>query len=240
VTTIRTADITGLVLCGGRGSRMGGADKGLALLHGQPLVSHALARLQGQVGAIAVNANRNLSAYAALGHAVWADTAPDYPGPLAGWLVGMQNATTPYLATVPCDAPLFPLDLVARLAAALVGSTAQLAFAATGAMPATDAAHAAHAAGGTQTQPMFALMQTSLHGELLAYLKNGGRKVQTWVAQQHGVQVLFDDAAAFSNANSPTDLAALHSSQVSHELRAAVAPRAGTPGPTADAQPQSG
>jgi molybdenum cofactor guanylyltransferase len=198
VKRIRPADITGLVLCGGRGSRMGGADKGLVHLHGQPLVAHALARLQSQVGPIAVNANRNLPAYAALGLPLWPDTEPNYPGPLAGWLVGLQRASTPYVATVPCDAPHFPLDVVARLAAALSVSSARLAYAAT------------EAGGAVQAQPVFALMECSLHAELRAYVSSGSRKVQAWLEQQQAVQVLFEDAAAFANANRAADLTALH------------------------------
>jgi molybdenum cofactor guanylyltransferase len=196
-------DITGLVLCGGRGSRMGGADKGLVVLHDQPLVAHAVARLKNQVGLVALNANRNLDRYARLGLPVWPDEAlagvPPQPGPLAGWWVGLRQARTPYLLTVPCDAPHLPLDLAPRLALALAQSGAVMAVAAT------------PAPGGVQVQPVFALMKTSLHAELLAYLQAGGRKALTWVLQQQAVQVLFEDAAAFSNINSPADLAALHS-----------------------------
>src|SRR5215207_8377265 len=99
--------ITGLVLAGGRGSRMGGVDKGLQQHAGQPLVAHALMRLGSQVGQIMINANRNLGAYESFGVPVWPDTVPDYAGPLAGFLVGLEHCETPWLVTVPCDSPLF-------------------------------------------------------------------------------------------------------------------------------------
>ena len=105
---IDTSQITGLVLAGGRGSRMGGVDKGLQAYRGMPLAMHALLRLGPQVGEMMVNANRNLAAYESLGVPVWPDALPDYPGPLAGFLTGLERCTTPFLATVPCDSPHFP------------------------------------------------------------------------------------------------------------------------------------
>ena len=113
--TIDKAQITGMVLAGGRGSRMGGVDKGLQGFRGMPLAMHALFRLQPQVGETMINANRNLSAYESMGVPVWPDALPDYPGPLAGFLAGLERCETPYLVVVPCDTPLFPEDLVERL-----------------------------------------------------------------------------------------------------------------------------
>eukprot|EP01136_Pigoraptor_vietnamica_P006063 Opistho-1_new@38552 len=121
-------DITGLVLAGGRGSRMGGVDKGLQKHHGVPLALHAMLRLAPQVGEIMINANRNLAAYESMGVPVWPDSLPDYAGPLAGVLTGLEHCETPYLVTVPCDSPLFPEDLVARLAQALVAEDAEIAI----------------------------------------------------------------------------------------------------------------
>ena len=112
-------DITGLILAGGRGSRMGGVDKGLQIHRGRPLAAHALERLRPQVGRLMVNANRNLETYRAMGVPVWPDEVPDYPGPLAGMLAGLAHCETALMATVPCDTPNFPLDLVARLASGL-------------------------------------------------------------------------------------------------------------------------
>ena len=120
-TAIAASDITGLVLAGGRGSRMGGVDKGLQNFNGMPLALHALMRLAPQVGEMMINANRNLAAYESFGVPVWPDGLADYAGPLAGFLTGLERCETPYLLTVPCDTPLFPLDLAQRLAEALAG-----------------------------------------------------------------------------------------------------------------------
>ena len=122
--------ITGLILAGGRGSRMGGVDKGLQPFHGVPLAQHALQRLRAQVGPVAINANRHLDTYAALGAPVWPDALPDHPGPLAGFLAGLTHCTSPYLLTVPCDSPLWPADLAERLAEALHTQQAEVAIAA--------------------------------------------------------------------------------------------------------------
>src|SRR5256885_8784920 len=140
-------DITGLILAGGRGSRMGGVDKGLQNHLGIPLAMHALMRLAPQVGHEMVNANRNLGAYDAFGVPVWPDAVADYPGPLAGFLAGLEHCETPYLVTVPCDTPGFPEDLVARLADALEAHDADIAMAATG------------GADGVQVQPVFCLLK---------------------------------------------------------------------------------
>src|SRR5665213_1132642 len=116
---IKKTDITGLVLAGGRGSRMGGVDKGLQEYHGMALAQHALNRLAPQVGRAMINANRNLDVYRSMGVPVWADESADYPGPLAGMLAGLAHCETPYLATVPCDTPDFPTDLVRKLSEGL-------------------------------------------------------------------------------------------------------------------------
>src|SRR3954447_11955988 len=124
MSSIPREDIAGLILAGGRGSRMGGVDKGLQSHRGMPLAMHAVLRLAPQIGELMINANRNLGAYEALGVPVWPDSLPDYAGPLAGFLTGLERCETPYLVTVPCDTPQFPEDLVARLAAALVADEA--------------------------------------------------------------------------------------------------------------------
>jgi molybdenum cofactor guanylyltransferase len=195
---IDLADITGLVLCGGRGTRMGGVDKGLQQHRGRPLALHALMRLQTQVGAVMINANRNLPAYEAMGVPVWPDVLPsgvdEYPGPLAGWLAGLEHCNTPYLATVPCDSPQFPPDLVDRLATELVARQADIAMAAT------------LQDGQLQRQPVFCLMKCSLLENLVAYLQDGGRRVETWAEHQPFAHVLFDDTQAFFNANTLQDL----------------------------------
>src|SRR3954470_12159554 len=125
---IAKIDITGLILADGR---MGGVDKGLQNYRDVPFAMHALLRLGPQVGAAMINANRNLGAYESMGVPVWPDSLPDYAGPLAGFLTGLERCETPYLVSVPCDSPRFPLDLVARLAAALEAQDAEIALAAT-------------------------------------------------------------------------------------------------------------
>jgi molybdopterin-guanine dinucleotide biosynthesis protein A len=190
-------DITGLVLCGGRGTRMGGVDKGLQAHQGLPLALHALLRLSPQVGRVMINANRNLAAYESMGAPVWPDPIEDYPGPLAGWLAGLEHCETPYLVTVPCDTPGFPADLVARLASALAEADADVASAAT------------QEGGALQPQPVFSLLKASLIEDLVASLNAGERKIDRWTARHRCVQVPFEDAQAFFNANTVQELAQL-------------------------------
>ncbi|MBI2771062.1 MAG: molybdenum cofactor guanylyltransferase MobA [Burkholderiales bacterium] len=191
-------DITGLVLAGGRGSRMGGADKGLQNFNGMPLALHTLLRLQPQVGAMMVNANRNLSAYESFGAPVWPDGLADYAGPLAGFLTGIERCETSWLVTVPCDTPLFPADLVARLAEAAGREGAEIAMA------------AGLEDGQLRTQPVFCLLRTDLLESLVRFTHGGGRKIDAWTAQHKTVTVPFDapgdDPRAFFNANTLAEL----------------------------------
>jgi molybdopterin-guanine dinucleotide biosynthesis protein A len=193
--TISPDEITGLVLAGGQGRRMGGVDKGLQNYHGMPLALHALLRLSTQVGQVLINANRNLAAYESMGVPVWPDAMSDYPGPLAGILVGMEHCETPYLATVPCDSPQFPVDLVSRLAEGLVAQDAEIAMAAT-----------READGSIQVQPVFCLIRTDLLESLVGYLHRGERKIDRWTAQHRCATIVFEDANAFINANTLTEL----------------------------------
>jgi len=192
--TIARDDITGLILAGGRGSRMGGVDKGLQNHQGMPLAMHALLRLGPQVGQLMINANRNLGAYESMGVPVWPDALPDYPGPLAGFLAGLEHCETPYLVTVPCDTPRFPLDLVERLADALEAAQADIAMAAT------------MENGERQVQPVFCLMKSALMESLVEFTRSGQRKIDRWTAQHRCVEVVFDDAGAFFNANTLAEL----------------------------------
>jgi molybdopterin-guanine dinucleotide biosynthesis protein A len=187
-------NITGLVLCGGRGTRMGGVDKGLQHFNGLPLAMNALLRLGPQVGRVMINANRNPAAYESMGVPVWPDSLGDFQGPLAGWLAGLEHCETPFMVTVPCDTPNFPLDLVARLAAALVAEGAELAMAAT------------LENGALQVQPVFCLLRVELRQSLVASLHAGDRKVERWTALHHCATVLFEDNAAFANANTAHEL----------------------------------
>jgi molybdopterin-guanine dinucleotide biosynthesis protein A len=195
---IAADDITGVILAGGRGSRMGGVDKGLQNHRGIPLVMHALLRLQPQVGAVIVNANRNLGAYEALGTPVYADSVENFAGPLAGVLVGLEQCQTPWLVTVPCDTPDFPSDLVQRLAGAAEAQQADIAYAVT-----------LEADGREQTHPVFCLLRSELMESLVVFLTGGGRKIDVWFAQHKAVGVRFADAQAFFNANTAQELAQL-------------------------------
>ncbi|WP_119154417.1 molybdenum cofactor guanylyltransferase MobA [Caldimonas tepidiphila] len=196
---IEPKDITGLILAGGRGSRMGGIDKGLQNFRGMPLVMHAVLRLGPQVGELLVNANRNLGAYESLGVPVWPDALPDFAGPLAGFLTGLEQCQTPWLVTVPCDTPLFPADLVPRMAQALEAQDAEIAMAATRGAD----------GGEPQVQPVFCMMKTALMESLMQFTQEGGRKIDLWTAQHRCVVVPFDDERAFSNANTLAELQAL-------------------------------
>lgn len=183
--------ITGVVLAGGAGRRMGGADKGLERLHGEALASHALRRLRPQVAALLISANRNHDAYAAFGVPVVADALPDFAGPLAGLLAGLEQARTPYVVSVPCDTPGFPQDLVARLCQALAGG-----------------APAAYARAGGRHQPVFCLAHRHLAPHLRAYLEGGGRRMQQWLGSVGAAVADFgEDAAPFDNLNTAQDLA---------------------------------
>jgi len=195
---IQKSEITGIVLAGGRGSRMGGVDKGLQVYRGMPLAMQALIRLAPQVGEMMINANRNLGAYDSMGVPVWPDSLPDYPGPLAGFLTGLERCETPFLVTVPCDSPRFPLDLVERLAGALADGTTEIAVAAT----VVD--------GALRAQPVFCMMRADVMESLVRFTQAGERKIDRWTAQQRTQLVAFDDAEAFANANTTAELHQLH------------------------------
>jgi len=203
---IAPVDITGLVLAGGRGSRMGGIDKGLKPFHGTPLALHALLRLGPQVGSLLVNANRNLAAYESFGAPVLPDGLADFAGPLAGFLVGLENCETPWLLTVPCDTPLFPPDLAVRLTEAAQQAEAQIAMA---------SAPERQDDGSLQwrPQPVFSLLRADLLESLVRFTHGGGRKIDAWTGQHRTVLVPFDREGdsphAFSNANTLAELHAL-------------------------------
>ena len=207
-------DITGLVLAGGRGSRMGGVDKGLQPFRGLPLAQHALQRLTPQVGSCLINANRHAEEYAQLGAAfgapVWPDSLCDYAGPLAGFLCGLSHCNTRWLLTVPCDTPLFPHDLAPRLARAAAAQNAEIVFAA--GAETDDQGHTSW-----RDQPVFCLLQTALHASLQQYTAQGGRKIDTWARSHRCISVAFDqpgdDPRAFANANTLEELHALEHAQ---------------------------
>ncbi len=182
------ATICGLILCGGAGSRLGGKDKGLVSFHGKPLVDIAIERLSPQVSEILISANRNISAYQQRGFEVlkdaeFQDDGPNYEGPLAGILQGLRTSKHPWLAVIPCDCPMFPLDLVQRLCA-LSAKTQRASFVA-----------------GHQS---FSLLPQSSHTHLAQALQHGKRKLSDWLLSIGGEAVEFDDAG-FKNLNTPQD-----------------------------------
>ena len=196
---IPTSDITGLILAGGRGSRIGGVDKGLQTFRGAPMVMHTLMRLSPQVDHVLINANRNLAAYESFGVPVVIDSVPDFAGPLAGILAGLEQCQTRYLLTAPCDSPFVPTDLASRLASALEAAHARIA------MPVTMASDE-QGQPRRQVQPVFCLIDARLADDLNAYLQGGGRKIETWTARHPTVDVLFDDSGAFANVNTLEEL----------------------------------
>jgi molybdopterin-guanine dinucleotide biosynthesis protein A len=191
---IERDQITGLILAGGRGTRMGGIDKGLQNYLGMPLALHATLRLAPQVGQVMISANRNLAAYESMGVPVWPDISPDYAGPLTGWLTGLEHCDTPYMVTVPCDAPNFPIDLVGRLADGLAGTKAEIAIAAT------------REANATRLQPVFCLMNSALLESLAAFLHAGQNEIARWTGRHRCAEVVFDDGRAFIDANTIAEL----------------------------------
>jgi molybdopterin-guanine dinucleotide biosynthesis protein A len=183
--------ISGIVLAGGQGRRMGGVDKGLQVLGGKPMIEHVIARLAPQVDEIVINANQNLERYAQFGHPVAPDVTGGFAGPLAGLQAGLRAAKNPLVVTAPCDSPFLPVDLVARLRGAL--GEHQLAVAKT----------------GDQPHPVFALVRRDILDHLTAYLASGGRKIDAWYASLKVIEVNFDDEAeAFSNINTREELRA--------------------------------
>lgn len=185
-------DITGVILAGGEGRRLGGVDKGLQELRGRPMVQWVLERLAPQVDTVLISANRNLQRYAAFGCPVLPDRTPGFAGPLAGLHAALTQAATPLVATVPCDSPFLPADLVQRLHARLVADQAELAVARAG-----DRVHRA-----------FCLARRELLPGLDAFLAAGERRVGLWHASLSVAEVDFDDELdAFTNINTPEQLA---------------------------------
>ncbi len=181
--------VTGIVLAGGQGRRMGGVDKGLQLLHGKPMVASVLARLAPQVSEIVINANQNLETYASFGHRVVPDAIGGFAGPLAGLHAGLSEARHELVLTVPCDSPFLPLDLFIRLQKQM--GEKDLAVART----------------GDQPHPVFALVRTAVRKNLEDFLSRGGRKIDAWYSSLKVIEVSFDDEAdAFRNINTREEL----------------------------------
>ena len=186
--------VTGVILAGGKATRMGGTDKGLVPIAGKPMIAWVIDALQPQVSAVLINANRNHDRYAEFGCPVIDDGDSDFRGPLAGMASAMRAARTPYIAVVPCDSPLIGGELVARLHAAAVSSGSPVAV--------------AH--DGDRLQPVFALLARDLLDDLAGYLDDGERKIDRWYARHGHASVDFSDVAeSFANINAPDDKRAL-------------------------------
>jgi molybdopterin-guanine dinucleotide biosynthesis protein A len=199
---MQTSDITGLILAGGQGSRMGGSDKGLVLFEDKPMIVHAIERLAPQVGSLIINANRNVDIYEGFGYPVVADAAnpqnESFAGPLAGLLAGLRASPTDWLLTVPCDSPSFPLDLAACfIEASQQAGCSDLLVART----------------PVQTHPVFMLVHKELANQLAAFLNSGERKTGFWQKQNGATFVDFPDEAAFANLNTPDELNALENNK---------------------------
>lgn len=182
--------VTGLILAGGEGRRMGGADKGLIAYRGKPLVAHVIERLAPQVDALQISANRNLEDYLDFGYPVVTDASSERLGPLAGIAAGLQACETPWLLVCPCDSPALPADLASRLLQGAIEAKASLAVAIT----------------EKGMQPTFQLCRRDCLPALTDYLAMGERKVRGWCLAQKAVEVFFQDTAAFRNLNTADDL----------------------------------
>ena len=198
---ILAEQITGLILAGGRAQRMGGIDKGLIPFHQKPLIETTIQRLKTQVGPILINANRNITKYAVYGYPVIMDETPDFSGPLAGFLMGLKNCKTPYLLTTPCDSPLFTEDLATKLASELEQANLDLVY-----------ASSKEADGKVWAQPVFCLMRANLQDSLISFLDKGDLKIDRWFKELKSGTVIFDNAQAFANANTPEELQSLEAS----------------------------
>ena len=192
MNVITTPGITGLILAGGLAQRMGGGHKGLQWLKGRPLIQWAVDRLRPQVDTLMISTN-DAAAYASLSLPMVADELPQM-GPLGGVLAGLKAARTDWIVTVPCDAPHFPADLVARLKAGIDAVGADLGVACT--------------ADGLQ--PVFCLMRRSDWPLIRDYLTTGRRRADGWHGELQVARIEFDDAAAFANINTPEALAAMN------------------------------
>ena len=188
-----SAGITGVILAGGQGRRMGTVDKGLRELRGKAMAAWVIERFAPQVDEVLINANQNLDVYARFGYRVIPDEISGFAGPLAGLQRGLSEASHPLVATSPCDTPFLPADLVARLHSALEAGAAQLAVART----------------GDQPHPVFCVCRRDVLPHLIEFLQQGGRKIDAWYATLKVVEVSFDDQPdAFSNINTPAELSA--------------------------------
>jgi molybdopterin-guanine dinucleotide biosynthesis protein A len=184
------SEITGCILAGGQGVRVGRKDKGLITLNGRYLSQHCIERLSPQVGSIIISANRNIPVYESLGSIVIKDKTNRSSGPLSGFHSALEAATTTFVAFTPCDAPFFPQNLVEKLTEPFSDKKTEITMAIV----------------GTKHQPVFAMVKSSLENSLALFLENGGRKIRSWFDSRTCVTVEFDNERQFMNINSLSDL----------------------------------
>ena len=183
--------ITAVILAGGKGSRLGGLDKGLVVYQGRPIIEHILEAVSPQVGSIVINANRNLETYAGYGYPIISDKLSDFQGPLAGISAAMLSVNTPYILTLPCDGPLVSSDFVKRLIEAMENNSYALAV--------------AH--DGERMQPAHALIPVNLLDKLNTYLQSGERSIRHWFGgQEHALADFSDTPEIFYNINTMEQL----------------------------------
>ena len=196
--------VSGLILAGGAGRRMGGVQKGLQSLRGRPLIEWVIERLRMQVDELLISANAEIAAYQRYGFTVLQDAVKDQDGSLAGPLAGLQAGlracSNPLIVTAPCDVPFLPLDLVQRLRGGLLAADADVAVASVGGRP----------------QPVFVLARREVLPRLSAYLEQSGRRADGWYSNLRSIEVPFDDASAFANVNT---VAELHGMEVQNSGR---------------------
>lgn len=186
--------VTGLILAGGQGTRMGGVEKGLQAFCGSTMIEHVIARLRPQVDALAINANRALDDYRRLALPLWSDLRSALPGPMAGLEAGLAACSTELLVAVPCDSPFLPMDLVARLRDAMAAHNTRLAYA------------VVDSGEERQAHPVFCLLARDMLPALRAALDRDERKLGAWLRAHNAAQAVFDDERTFCNINTREEL----------------------------------
>ena len=191
MTNITINDITGVILAGGQARRMGGQDKGLIQLSNRPMIQHVIDRISPQVNSLIINANRNQAEYESFGYPVISDELNGFCGPLAGFSSALDNISTNYLVTTPCDSPFIPKDMVIRLYNAMDQNNADISVVQT----------------NNRLQPVFCLLKKSLLSSLNSFLELGERKIDKWFVLHNMIAVDFsDESSAFNNINTQDDL----------------------------------
>lgn len=186
---LATSQISAVILAGGKGTRMGGINKGLVNLQGRPMIQHVIDKLVAQVGSIIISANQDIDQYRAFGYEVIEDLLPESQGPLVGIYSALMITNTDWLICAPCDVPGLPLDLVSRLSDKDPSCLARVVH------------------DGTRQQSACCLLHVSLRNKLKEFILSGQHAVHRFLTEQNVVEVDFSDqASAFANINTPQEL----------------------------------